>query len=58
MSYQCRNCRAVFEEPLIKSERHGFTYGPYETVEVCPSCRVSGMFSELEEEDEELLETA
>ena len=54
MSYQCRNCRAVFEE----SERHGFTYGPYETVEVCPSCRVPGMFSELEEEDEELLETA
>ncbi|MBQ8768832.1 MAG: hypothetical protein IJZ15_04210 [Oscillospiraceae bacterium] len=62
MSYQCHNCGAVFEEPYAASDRHGFTYGPCEEYDVCPSCRVAGMFSEIEEdgevEDEELLETA
>ena len=58
MSYQCNNCGALFEEPVTAFERHGFTYGPYEQEDICPCCRVGGMFEEQERENEELLESA
>ena len=49
--YECENCGAVFAEPITVCENHGFTYAPYERTENCPSCRVAGMFVEMDSED-------
>lgn len=51
--YKCRNCGARFEEPAVAFERHGLSEGPYESIEVCPYCKVSGMLVEHIESDSE-----
>ena len=36
--FVCTNCGHLFDEPVCWEERHGFTYGPYETWSGCPKC--------------------
>lgn len=38
MSYKCRECGHIFEEPHRWVERHGFTDGMYEHWSACPRC--------------------
>ncbi len=48
--YRCRNCGEHFDIPNEVHERHGFTYGLYETIYVCPYCKIDDM-EEVEEHD-------
>lgn len=50
--YRCDNCGAKFYSPEIRYERHGLDRPPYERVECCPECGVSGMI-DFEREDEQ-----
>ena len=36
--YICLECGKVFEEPVYWTERHGFSYGPYEEWYGSPCC--------------------
>lgn len=36
--YFCRDCGSVFDTPGSYEETHGFEYGPYESVAICPYC--------------------
>ena len=52
MMYKCSVCGAVFEEPVLVFETHGFERPPYERFYVCPVCRND----DLEEVDDGLAE--
>ena len=43
MAYICNNCGHTFSEPKVYIERHGFSYGPGETIYTCPYCGVDDM---------------
>jgi hypothetical protein len=46
--YRCRNCGNSFDTPKEIRERHGFTWGGYETFYMCPYCRGDD-FTEVDE---------
>lgn len=50
--YRCLNCGGEFIAPLHRVETHGFSYPPYEQIEVCPYCKIADV-SEIDEENEE-----
>lgn len=36
--YICVECNEIFDDPLAVLEKHGFTDGMYERIDVCPHC--------------------
>lgn len=42
-SFLCYDCEAIFDEPKIWTETHGFSSPPYEQYSVCPMCGGSFM---------------
>ena len=46
-TFFCRDCGSVFDTPSSYEETHGFEYGPYESVAICPYCN-SDDFVEFE----------
>jgi len=53
MMYQCEDCGALFDEPLMITERehHGDGHFEYIKTVLCPECQ-SPYFDECEDEDE------
>lgn len=42
--FVCKECGALFDEPVINCDMHGLNAPPYEVTQVCPSC--GGTFCE------------
>lgn len=52
--YKCNECNSKFEEPKVLIERHGFSYGGYERIKMCPHCKsedIDEVWNESEDDE-------